>query len=329
MFINNKKMDQKGNANIKTDLINTYFSDVRNRFPRRKYVLKGINDLIQSDLMDLNKYSDLNDGFVYVLTAINCFTKFAYAEPLKTKTAKEVTAAMAKILDRVFPMVKHLQVDHGGEFYNKEFKALMKKHNINMYSVYSEIKASMIERFHRTFRKLLIKEMYKRNSPKWVDFLQDVINTYNNTVHTVTKFKPVDVTFTSEKIILRRLTPKKRILQKTPKFKVGDYVHISKRKHIFEKGTFNFTPLVFQIRKVVLEDDPITYRLKDTVGKQENIKGTFYAEELKLAKHGLTYVVEKVSREKKVGGRPQLFVKWLGFDDEKKWNSWLPKTNVC
>jgi len=158
-------------STVKNDLIDTYFADVRKRFPRRKYVLKGIDDLIQCDLMDLSKYQEFNDGYCQILTAINCFTKFAYARPLKTKTAKEVTSAMGSILKEVFPMVRNIQVDKGTEFYNKQFKALMKKYNINLYSVHTEIKASMIERFHRTFRKLLVKETYKRNSPRWVEFL--------------------------------------------------------------------------------------------------------------------------------------------------------------
>jgi len=314
-------------STVKNDLIDTYFADVRRRFPRRKYVLKGIDDLMQCDLMDLTKYQEFNDGYVYVLTAINCFTKFAYARPLKSKTMREVTKAMESILKEVFPMVKNIQVDKGTEFYNKEFEALMKKHNINLYSVHTEIKASMIERFHRTFRKMLVKETYKRNSPKWVDFVQDIIKSYNNTKHSATKYKPVDVSFRVEKIVRMRLNGKKNSNKKKPKFKVGDFVHISKQKHIFEKGTFNYTPLVFQIRKVELNDDPITYRLKDTEGKKQNIVGTFYAEELKLAKHGDVYVVQEVLEEKNIRRKPHMLVKWLGFDDPK-YNTWIPKTNV-
>jgi hypothetical protein len=312
---------------VKNDLIDTYFADVRKRFKRRRYVLKGINDLMQLDLLDLNKYTEFNDGYRYVLTAINCFSKFAYGEPLKTKTGNEITEATKKIFKRVFPMIRNIQVDQGTEFYNAKFKALMKEHNINMYSVYTEIKASFIERFHRTIRKLLVKEIYKRSSSRWIDFLQEIIDRYNNTVHSTIKLKPSQVSFFNEVDILRRLSPKKSKKQKEPKFKVGDYVHISKSKHIFEKSTFNFTPLVFQIDKVVLEDDPVTYRLKETEGKMEPILGTFYEEELKKAIHGPTYVIEEVLKEKKIRKKPYVYVKWLGFDDEK-YNSWIPKTNL-
>lgn len=313
-------------SDVKNDLIDIYFADMRKRFKRRHYVLKGINDLLQCDLLDLRKYEEFNEGYIYVLTAINCFTKFAYAEPLKTKTGNEVTSAMNRILQRVFPMVRNLQVDHGGEFYNAKFKALMKKFNINMYSVFTEIKASFVERFHRTLRKMIVKETYKKNSSKWIDFIQSLIDRYNNTVHSVIKMKPSEVSFSDEKVILRRLSKKSKIKKKKPKFKVGDYVHISKQKHVFEKGTFNFSPLVFQISKVVLEDDPVTYRLKDTINKCEPIKGTFYEEELKLAKHGLTYVVQDVIQEKKIRNRPHMYVSWVGFSD--KYNSWIPKENV-
>jgi len=116
-------------------------------------------------------------------------------------------------------------------------------------------------------------------------------------------------------------------LNKKPKFKVGDFVHISKQKHIFEKGTFNYTPLVFQVRKVELNDDPITYRLKDTEGNKGDIVGTFYAEELKLAKHSDPYVVQEVLKEKLIRKKPHILVKFLGFDDPK-YNMWIPKTNI-
>lgn len=44
---------------------------------------------------------------------------------------------------------KNLQTDLGKEFYNKEFQSLMNSLNINNYSTFSSLKAS-VERLNRT-----------------------------------------------------------------------------------------------------------------------------------------------------------------------------------
>ena len=48
-----------------------------------------------------------------------------------------------------------------------------------------------------------------------------------------------------------------------PKFKVGDNVHITKKKALFEKGyTPRWTEEIFKI-KAVLMTRPVTYNLED------------------------------------------------------------------
>src|SRR5436190_14261653 len=77
-----------------------------------------------------------------MLTLIDCFSKKAYAAPLKHKTVKHVKSAMESILP---DNVKHLQTDEGKEFFNKDFKELMKKRSITHYHTYSYIKASIVD----------------------------------------------------------------------------------------------------------------------------------------------------------------------------------------
>ena len=57
---------------------------VRN-FKRVKTFVKGINEQFQADLCDMQKYSKYNNNYKYILTVIDCFSRFAYAIPLKTK----------------------------------------------------------------------------------------------------------------------------------------------------------------------------------------------------------------------------------------------------
>ena len=70
----------------------------------------------------------------------------------------------------------------------------------------------------------------------------------------------------------------KEVNNKDQKFKVGDYVRISKYKNSFAKGYMpNWSEEVFMISKIK-NTDPWTYIINDLNG--EEIIGTFYEKEL-------------------------------------------------
>ena len=60
---------------------------VRKTFLRNKTRVAGIDDQWQADLVDMTAYAKYNDNFKYILTIINIFSKYAWAVPLKRKTA--------------------------------------------------------------------------------------------------------------------------------------------------------------------------------------------------------------------------------------------------
>ena len=64
-----------------------------------------------------------------------------------------------------------------------------------------------------------------------IDKLGDIVNKYNNTYHSTNKIKPVDVKSS------RYIDFNKENNKENPKFKVDDYVRISKYKNILEKVT--------------------------------------------------------------------------------------------
>ena len=57
---------------------------------------------------------------------------------------------------------KNLQTDMGKEFYNADVQKILKKHDVH-YSMYSTLKASMVERFNRTLKNDMWK-MFTLNS---------------------------------------------------------------------------------------------------------------------------------------------------------------------
>ena len=101
--------------------------------------------------------------------------------------------------------------------------------------------------------------------------LDDIVNKYNNTVHRTIKMKPIDVTSDSYAEYNEDSN------KKNPKFKVGDYVRISKYENIFAKGcTTNWSEEVFIVSKIK-NTVPWTYATNDLNGKE--ILRSFYEKE--------------------------------------------------
>ena len=284
----------------------------RHNYPRRKVTLKGINDLYQGDLVEMIPHAKLNGGMKYILTMINCFTKFAFAIPLKNKTGLEVAKALEPILQK--HKFKNFQTDQGTEWFNVNVKKLLNKYSINHYATYSDLKASIVERFNRTLKEKMYREFTARGSYEWVSLLPGLVRVYNNTVHSTIGMKPKDVRKKHVNIIRRRLNQKSK--SKKPKFKVGDRVRISKYKKTFKKGYLpNWSNEVFQ-NFAVKPTTPVTYILQDKKG--EILKGGFYEQEILKSNTGDIYLVESVIRKK---GNKAL-VRWAGFD--KSHDSWVP-----
>lgn len=105
------------------------------------------------------------------------------------------------------------------------------------------------------------------------------MDSYNNSVHSRTKFKPSDVNINNQEIVFLNLY--KHILNKPTKYKFqeSDTVRIQKWKSPFDKGfTPNWRNELFKIDKIIHSLPHPRYKIKDFKG--ENIVGSFYQEEL-------------------------------------------------
>ena len=72
---------------------------------------------------------------------------------------------------------------------------------------------------------------YMTSIPKilYIDKLDDLVNKYNNTYHSIIKMKPVDVKLNTY------IDSNKEINDTDPKLRIGDVVRISKYKNAFCK----------------------------------------------------------------------------------------------
>lgn len=306
-------------SNVKLDVVNELHKPARKNFERRRVIIKGWNDLFQADLVEMLPYSKINKGYRYILVVIDVFSKFVWAYPCKSKSAKDVTAAMKKVLcDRV---PKNLQTDMGKEFFNKEFRTLMEKYSINHYSSFSIMKASIVERVNRTLKNLMWKEFSLQGNYKWMQLLPRIIEKYNHTKHSTIGMKPADVNVKNSKTLLNTVyTQLKAMDPRKAKLQIGDSVRISKQRQAFTKGYMpNWSNEIFKISNIK-DSFPRVYYLIDV--NNEEIQGGFYEEEIQKVKHPDIYLVEKIIKKRNT----KLLVKWLGLDNRH--NSWITSDSL-
>ena len=132
----------------------------RKNFPRRKIIVNHIDQIFAADLVEMQKFAKLNKGFRYLLTCIDIFSKYSWVIPFKDKKGTNIKNALQKIFKERSP--KFLWTDRGTDFYNKQVQDLLNENNIKLYSTNnSEIKSSVVERFNRTFKNMMYKNLLK------------------------------------------------------------------------------------------------------------------------------------------------------------------------
>ena len=148
-----------------------------------------------------------NKGYRYQLTIIDIFSKYAWAVPVKRKAGKDVAEAMKSVLVKG-RVPKNLHTDRDKEFYNSDFQKLMNTYKIKLFSTYSNLKATICERFNRTLKSAMWKKFSLRGNYKWLDILPNLLTAYNNRKHCTIDVKPKDVTASNEADILRKFARK-------------------------------------------------------------------------------------------------------------------------
>ena len=69
------------------------------RFPKRREVVRGIDEIWAADLVDMQSFAKDNDGFKLLLAVLETFSKYGWIVPLKDKTGKSRVDDFAKILE--------------------------------------------------------------------------------------------------------------------------------------------------------------------------------------------------------------------------------------
>ena len=338
----------KDSVNIKTDDLKDVLSKSNiytefREFKKPKYLppvrTYGKNYLWEADLMFFTHptFTEENDGSLYILAMIDTFTKKVRMTSLKSKNTTEVINFVHNLFKESKP--KYLRVDAGGEFISNAFTKMCRENNVELYIAMEPIKCAVIERFNRTFKRLLIQIMEKNNSLRWIDFSRQALDIYHSRRHRTLKMSPdeADEDTNHNKILrenLKRYAKFDRKIylknQKPAKYKKGKFVKLFQKKGAFTKGYVqNVTKEYFEIYYVDRKLSKDRYYLKDLAG--DKILGSFYEEYLVpfQPSDGAVFKIDpnhKDFKRKNIRGIPHIFVKWYGWPT--KFNQWVPVNDV-
>lgn len=314
---------------LRSQDVYTLHKPVHRKFPRLHYNISNIDELWETDLVELGSMKDDNDGYRYLLVVIDVLSKFVWVIPLLSKTTSAVANGFNQILASTERRPTTLQSDKGKEFVGAAFQKLLKENDIRFRTTRNpDIKAAVVERFNRTLKDRMWRYFTHKNTHRYIDVLQSLVSSYNNTVHSSIRMAPSAVTLynaAEARANIQRRHPRRE--RSKLLFKIDDLVRISKTKGTFAKGyEANWSEELFKIRRV-LPGIPNVYELEDLAGEQ--IDGLFYEPELQRVKKDVdndTFEIDKIIRSRGHGASKQVLVSWKGYP--AKFNSWISADSV-
>ena len=171
--------------------------------------------------------------------------------PIKTKTPRVTVQALREVFKEIgYSSV--IMCDSGGEFQG-EFAEECQEQDIDIITPVTG--ARFVERFIRTLKNHLIQRARSLGG-HWSQYVEDVVDKYNDVKHSSTGEKPEHVAdleydFDFIKRVHEQLMEHAKFPIKHPELTVGDIVKIRVKPNSFYKETFiSWTKNVYTVRKI-------------------------------------------------------------------------------
>lgn len=199
---------------------------------------------LQIDLMIMTRFpKNKNKGYQYLFNILDVYSRYVKSYPIKTKSSDDVYPHFKEYINffrKIYPKNKiTITMDKGSEFKGKVLRYIKE----NNFEIYYAVKGEntknrnmLVERIHRTFWEKLRKVLKHNESIKWVDYYQDIIENYNNTIHSKTKMTPHSIFIKKETRDIDTLITKNIKINKN--LQIGDYVRVLKNKGEMTKKSF-------------------------------------------------------------------------------------------
>ena len=126
-YTSNNKTDNKPTTKtLSTEL----HRPVIKKFEKRRVEVERIDEIFGADLVDMTFVEDENKPYKYIMSVIDCFSKYGWAYPIVNKKPETII----EVLKTIFKtrVSECLWVDKGTEFYNSKVKSFLSAHGVEL-----------------------------------------------------------------------------------------------------------------------------------------------------------------------------------------------------
>ena len=127
-------------------------------------------DMLSVDVM--GPFISSKRGERYILSIIDCFSKYLILVPLRDHTAPSVSKALYERVSGYFGCPRKFLLDRGTEFTGRIWDGLMNLLGVQQGN-------GIVERSHRTIHNKLRAHLSSQEDENWVDLLPGVMLTFN------------------------------------------------------------------------------------------------------------------------------------------------------
>ena len=209
------------------------------------YVANKPLEEIQVDLADFTASGALNNGYRYLFVAVDIFTKFCHAVPIKDKFPPESIRAMKEVLN-VIGKPEILYHDFEGSWNSKPFIRLVNENNIKQ--IITSSPPPFAERMVQTIKNMIHTRLQglEIDKQEWINLLPSILKKYNNTIHSTTGVTPNIAKEGNNNIeVWMNISNKATYNRKYPPLKVNDNVRTYIKKSHFQKVVILASPRKF------------------------------------------------------------------------------------
>jgi hypothetical protein len=303
------------------------------------------------DIIDMQSYE--HDGFKYILTMIDLFSKKAWAVALKNKEAKTVAEGFKSIIKTIDHKISSIRSDNGSEFVSKEFKKVLNDNDIKQVLSNAGTPQSngQIERFNGVLKQKIKMYITKEDKQDWNNVLGQIVDNYNNIESRVTKMTPNELDKTSieskskvinmnnkdiqeqvKEKIKKEVIPKNE-RKRTNTLQVGDKVRLKLEGDDNQKTHELWTRDIFTISKVHKSNKPFSKPYYFVEDDTHQYTEKLYENDLQKINNVenpvaqvVKYIVSKIIKKRNHKGKVQYLVHWKGYS--KNDDSWVDEDEL-